>query len=112
VKSTATSIGQKYNSDGRFRVWKGQTRSLIAADANAVAWYAFVLLDEENAQIRIQRKKPSTVNAIVQECGGGIDLDTKRWGDGASCYGRLGNQAASQMTTMVAMKLQRTIPRR
>lgn len=70
VKSTATSIGQKYPGDGRFRVWESQTRSLIASDANAVAWYAFVLLDENVGAIRIQRMKPSTVNSIVQERGG------------------------------------------
>lgn len=70
VKSTSTSIGDRFEADGRFRVWKGQTRSLIASDAQGTAWYAFVLLDERDGVIRIQRRRPSTVQAIVDERGG------------------------------------------
>jgi len=70
VKSTATEIGEKYPGEGRFRIWEDQTQSLIASDANAVAWYAFVLLDENDGEIRIRRMKPSTVNGIIEERGG------------------------------------------
>lgn len=70
VKSTSTQIGEDYPAKGRFRVWKGQTRSLMASDAQGTAWYAFVLLDERDGVLRIQRKKPGTVWRIVQDLGG------------------------------------------
>ncbi|WP_255195265.1 hypothetical protein [Halorarius litoreus] len=48
---------------GRFRVWKGQTRSLIAASSaeGQTAWYVFVLLDADGGPLEIRRVKPSTV---------------------------------------------------
>jgi len=70
VKSTSTKIGEKYPGDGRFRVWESQTRSLIASDAKATAWYAFVLFDEADGVLRIQRMQPSTVLSVVNERGG------------------------------------------
>jgi len=70
VKSTSSTVGEKYPGDGRFRVWETQTRSLIASDAAATAWYAFVLFDEERGVFKIQRRRPSTVNDLVQERGG------------------------------------------
>ncbi|RKS84083.1 hypothetical protein BDK61_3483 [Haloarcula quadrata] len=70
VKSTSTTVGNRYPGDGRFRVWEGQTRSLIASDAQATAWYAFVFLDETDGVLRTTRMKPSTVNNLVQDRGG------------------------------------------
>lgn len=70
VKSTATQIGEKYPARGRFRLRRDQTRSLLAADARGVAWYAFVLYDFEKGEIRIRRAKPSTVSKWVREAGG------------------------------------------
>ena len=70
VKSTSSTVGDKYPGDGRFRVWKGQNRSLVASDAQATAWYAFVLFDEDAGLLRIQRMKPSTVGRLVRERGG------------------------------------------
>ncbi|GGM46341.1 hypothetical protein [Haloarcula argentinensis] len=70
VKSTSTTVGNRYPGDGRFRVWEGQTRSLIASDAQTTAWYAFVFLDETDGVLRITRMKPSTVNNLVQDRGG------------------------------------------
>jgi hypothetical protein len=70
VKSTSTEIGEKYPGSGRFRVWQGQHRSLVASDAVGTAWYAFVLLDEDRGVLRIQRRRPSTVGRIVRERGG------------------------------------------
>jgi hypothetical protein len=70
VKSTQTSIGEKYPAEGRFRVWEGQTRSLVASDARATAWYIFVLFDESAGMLRLRRMRPSTVSRIVDERGG------------------------------------------
>jgi hypothetical protein len=70
VKSTQTSIGQEYPARGRFRVWESQTRSLIASDAQATAWFAFVWFEEESGLLRIRRMRPSTVLRIVNETGG------------------------------------------
>jgi len=72
VKSTSSTIGESYPGDGRFRVWDGQTRSLINSDSSPghTAWYTFVLFDEDAGVFRIRRAKPSTVNRWVQERGG------------------------------------------
>lgn len=70
VKSTSSTVGDKYAGDGRFRLWESQTRSLIASDAQASAWYVFVLFDEDNGVLRMQRRRPSTVLEVVQERGG------------------------------------------
>lgn len=70
VKSTSERIGEEYPADGRFRVWESQTRSLVASDAQGVAWVAFVLFDEDAGHAYIQRRKPSTVLSIVNERGG------------------------------------------
>lgn len=70
VKSTTTTIGDKYPAGGRFRVWKGQTTSLARSDAQATAWYAFVLYDEGAGKLRIQRRRPATVRDIVEDRGG------------------------------------------
>jgi hypothetical protein len=70
VKSTSTTVGEKYPGDGRFRLWEGQTRSLLSSDARGVAWYAFVLLDEDAGVLRIRRAEPSTVSGWVADRGG------------------------------------------
>ncbi|RDZ65868.1 hypothetical protein C5B90_05825 [Haloferax sp. Atlit-12N] len=70
VKSTSVRIGEKYPAHGRFRLRHDQTRSLLAADARGVAWYAFVLYDFDKGEIRIRRAKPSTVSKWVREAGG------------------------------------------
>ena len=73
VKSTSSTVGDKYPGTGRFRVWRAQHRSLVASDAAGVAWYAFVLLDEEDGVIRIRRAKPSTVTQWVRDRDGWND---------------------------------------
>lgn len=70
VKSTSSEIGDKYPGDGRFRVWESQTKSLLASDRTNVAWYVFVFMDEDAGLLRIQRRKPSTVQKIVRKSGG------------------------------------------
>ncbi|WP_121822828.1 hypothetical protein [Halostella salina] len=70
VKSTSKRIGDDYPAAGRFRLWRDQHRSLQASDASGVAWYAFVLLDDDGNVVEIQRRKPATVGAIVRERGG------------------------------------------
>lgn len=70
VKSTSTTVGEKYPGDGRFRVWESQTRSLLSSDARGVAWYVFVLMDEEAGVLRMRKAKPSTVSRWVRERGG------------------------------------------
>lgn len=70
VKSTAKRIGDDYPADGRFRLWEEQHRSLTTAEGQNMAWYAFVLLDQEAGEIMIQRKRPSTVTQIIQSRGG------------------------------------------
>lgn len=70
VKSTSTKIGKKYPGDGRFRLWENQHKSLVASDRSGVAWYAFVLLDADDAVLKIQRRKPSTVTRLVRARGG------------------------------------------
>jgi hypothetical protein len=70
VKSTSTTIGETYPGDGRFRVWKGQTRSLLSSDARGTAWITFVLLDEDTGSLKIRKMKPSTVWSLVKDRGG------------------------------------------
>lgn len=67
VKSTSSEIR---SGPGRFRLFEGQTRSLIRSDAQASAFYAFVLFDEDAGLLRITRRKPSTVLDLVNELGG------------------------------------------
>jgi len=67
VKSTSSSIK---SGPGRFRVFESQTKSLIRSDAQATAWYTFVLFDESAGVLRIRRMRPSTVNDLVQDLGG------------------------------------------
>lgn len=70
VKSTSSEVGDKYPGNGRFRLWHSQHRSLTASDANGVAWYVFVLMDEDRGLLRMRRMKPSTVTQIVGDRGG------------------------------------------
>lgn len=70
VKSTSTTVGQRYPGDGRFRLWESQTRSLIASDAQATAWYSFVLMDESAGVLRVRRARPSTVLSWVNDRAG------------------------------------------
>lgn len=70
TKSTSSTVGQSYPGDGRFRVWEEQHRSLTTSEGQAVAWYAFVLLHEDEGEIWIRRMKPTTVTQIVRERGG------------------------------------------
>jgi len=62
VKSTHTG--------GRFRLWEGQVRSLVASDGQGTAWIAFVLLDQGGNVVDVQRRKPSTVLRLINERGG------------------------------------------
>jgi len=62
VKSTHTG--------GRFRLWEGQVRSLVASDGQGTAWIAFVLLDQGGNVVDVQRRKPSTVLGLVNDRGG------------------------------------------
>jgi len=62
VKSTHTG--------GRFRLWEGQVRSLVASDGQGTAWIAFVLLDANGNVVDVQRRKPSTVLQLVNDRGG------------------------------------------
>lgn len=70
VKSTHEQIGEDYPAEGRFRVWKSQTKSLVASDARATAWYAFVLFDESEGLFYLQRRRPSTISRLVRDRGG------------------------------------------
>lgn len=70
VKSTQETVGDSYSNPGRFRLFKGQHRSLTASEGQGMAWYAFVLLAESEGVIRIQRKKPTTVTKIIRRRGG------------------------------------------
>jgi hypothetical protein len=79
VKAAQTTIdGEDPDSyvevPGRFRVWKGQTRSLINASAaeGQTAWYVFVLLDSSGDPLELRRVKPSTVwRWVTEEFGSG-----------------------------------------
>lgn len=70
VKSCQRRVGQDYPAAGRFRIRRDQHRSLVASDAQATAWYFFVVFDDETELITIQRRRPSTVTKIVEERGG------------------------------------------
>jgi hypothetical protein len=67
VKSTSREIR---SGPGRFRLFEGQTRSLLASDARGTAWYVFVLFDGEAGVLRMQRRRPSTVASTVRDRGG------------------------------------------
>jgi hypothetical protein len=79
VKAAQTTIDgrddeKKVPTDGRFRVWKSQTRSLINASAaeGQTAWYVFVLLDGDGDPLELRRVKPSTVwRWATEEFGSG-----------------------------------------
>jgi hypothetical protein len=68
VKSTHRELAS--GEPGKFRLWRDQHRSLAAATARGVAWYAFVLLDSDDDVVRTQRRKPSTVGYKVRDRGG------------------------------------------
>lgn len=55
---------------GRFRLFEGQLRSLVAADARGTAWVVFVLFDEDRQPVDMRRMRPSTVLRLVNERGG------------------------------------------
>lgn len=81
VKTAQTRIdgydrGSYVGVDGRFRVWKGQTRSLIAAASSEgqTAWYVFVLLDADGGPLELRRVQPSTVWQWVTE-----EIGTSGW---------------------------------
>ncbi|MFC3476120.1 hypothetical protein [Halobacterium litoreum] len=80
VKSTSVEIGDEYPAPGRFRLWRAQLRSLIASDAGATAWVAFVLFDEDAGRAVIQRRRPSTVWNIVDRRGGWNESGHEDWG--------------------------------
>ena len=71
VKATSRELDD--GSTGRFRLWEEQHRSLVASDAQATAWYAFVLLTRSGQVMAIQRRRPSTVTRLVNERGGWYD---------------------------------------
>lgn len=68
VKSTAEDGATSGSAE--FRLWETDHRSLVASDAQATAWYAFVLFDVRDGLQDVRRCKPSTVTSIVQEFGG------------------------------------------
>lgn len=70
VKSTWTEVGEKYPAGGRFRLRRDQTRSLHAANASGVSWYALVLFDEDAGEVVVRRVRPSTVSTWVRDRGG------------------------------------------
>ncbi|MGB9987305.1 hypothetical protein [Salarchaeum japonicum] len=70
MKSCHRTIGDTYPEAGRFRVRRDQHRSLTVSNAHATAWYIFVLFDEDENQITLQRRRPSTVTRLVEERGG------------------------------------------
>lgn len=70
VKSAQLHVGQDYPAEGRFRIRKDQHDSLVRSDAQATAWYFFVVFDNSRERIIIQRRRPSTVGRIVDELGG------------------------------------------
>lgn len=80
VKSTSVRIGDDHPAPGRFRLWRAQIRSLIASDAGATAWVAFVLFDEDQGTATIQRRRPSTVWDVVAARGGWNDSGHAEWG--------------------------------
>jgi hypothetical protein len=55
---------------GRFRLWRGQHRSLVASNARGTAWYVFVLFDEHGSLVDLRRMRPSTVGRIIRDTGG------------------------------------------
>lgn len=65
VKSTHQTLAS--GATGRFRLWEDQHRSLVAAESaeGQTAWYAFVLLDDNDSVQDVVRRKPSTVTGIV-----------------------------------------------
>jgi len=71
VKATSRRLDD--GSTGRFRLWEGQHRSLVASDAQATAWYAFVRLSQSGDVLDVQRRRPSTVTRLVRERGGWYD---------------------------------------
>lgn len=81
VKRTSRRIGEEHPADGRFRLWRAQLRSLIASDAGATAWVAFVLFDEDAGTATIQRRRPSTVWDVVDDRGGWNESGHDEWGE-------------------------------
>lgn len=73
VKATSRQLAD--GSTGRYRLWESQHRSLVASDAQATAWYAFVLLTRSGQVMAIQRRRPSTVTQLVNERGGWYDAE-------------------------------------
>jgi hypothetical protein len=65
VKSTHRELAS--GEPGAFRLWKDQHRSLAAATARGVAWYAFVLLDENDDVDDLVRVKPSTIAKRIDD---------------------------------------------
>jgi hypothetical protein len=55
---------------GRFRLFEGQLRSLVAADARGTAWVVFVLFDEDRQPVDLRRMRPGTVLRLVNERSG------------------------------------------
>jgi hypothetical protein len=68
VKSTHKELAS--GEPGRFRLWRDQLLSLRAADARGTGWMAFVLFDESDDVVAVQRRKPATVARQVRERGG------------------------------------------
>lgn len=87
VKSTHEEIEGAHNPDdeGEFRVWSDQHNSLRASDAAGVAWYDFVLLDDDGNVVDHVRRKPSTVSKIVRENGGWKPAGHAERGDAMQC---------------------------
>jgi hypothetical protein len=69
IKSTHRTVDG--GATGRFRLWEDQHISLVHADASGTAWYAFVLLDEDDDVVDVRRMQPSTVTELVDDVGEG-----------------------------------------
>ena len=71
VEVKSTHIRLKDGSEGRFRLWEDQHRSLLSADSSGTAWYAFVLFGQDDELLSIQRRRPSTVTGAIDDVGEG-----------------------------------------
>lgn len=85
VKSTHLRIGDAYPADGRFRVWRGQIRSLINsrhAGDGGTSWVAFVLFDGDQP-VDVRRMHAETVLRIVRDRGGWNRSGHEEWNEQA-----------------------------
>jgi len=65
VKSARFELAD--GATGRFRLWREQHRSLVAAASNEgmTAWYAFVLFSRDGQPLKMRRVRVPTVTSLV-----------------------------------------------